>query len=319
MWQSRSLTCWLRPVLMLGATAAVLSSAAAAERPDPSGTVRIGIAHTLLHDGSERLLLGLKTPFEKLIASQTGLNSELVPTGDVPNLVQRLADGKLDVAVLQGIEFAWAKTKYPDLQPLVLAVNQRTHLRALLVVRADRRIADVRDLREQRLAIPGWCRLHCELFLQRRCRDVGAEQAARFFSRIDRAGSAEDVLDDLVDGKANAALVEEVSFDCYQRRKPGRADRLKILEASQVFPASVVVYRAGKIDAEMLKQFRHGLLAADGQPLGRHLLTLWRLTGFVPVPQDYPQTVTRIVRTYPPPEKGAGSWDAVSAGNRPSR
>ena len=45
------------------------------------------------------------------------------------------------------------------------------------------------------------------------------------------------------------------------------------------------------------------LLDAGQTPRGRQMLTLWKLTGFEPVPADYAQTLADIVRAYPPPAR----------------
>ena len=98
-----------------------------------------------------------------------------------------------------------------------------------------------------------------------------------------------------------AALVEEVPLECYQRRKPGRFKHLKVMARSEVFPASVIAYRAGRLDKALLRSFREGMLDAETTPIGRQLLTLWQLTGFAPVPADYQATLNDIIKHYPGP------------------
>jgi ABC-type phosphate/phosphonate transport system substrate-binding protein len=215
-----------------------------------------------------------------------------------------LAEDRVQLGIFQGIELAWAQQQFPQLRPLMLVINQQSYLHACLVVPAEDGPAHFADLKGKTLAVPAWARLHCQLYLDHRCRELGQEPA-RFFAKISRRGNTEDVLDDLVDGKVQAALVERVCLDCYQRRKPGRIARVKVLEESPPFPGSVVAYHAGALDQATLHQFREGLLRAGDMPRGRQLLTLWKLTGFVSVPDDYEKMLADIAKVYPIPDNFA--------------
>jgi len=70
-----------------------------------------------------------------------------------------------------------------------------------------------------------------------------------------------------------------------------------------VFPAAVVAYRPGILDEATLKRFREGMMNANRTILGRQMLTLWKLTAFEEVPQDYEKVLSEILKTYPAPLK----------------
>jgi hypothetical protein len=42
------------------------------------------------------------------------VSGELVPCGDADNLGRQLMDDKVQLGVFHGIEFAWARQKYPE-------------------------------------------------------------------------------------------------------------------------------------------------------------------------------------------------------------
>jgi ABC-type phosphate/phosphonate transport system substrate-binding protein len=233
--------------------------------------------------------------------SQTGVSGQLVPSGDAESMGQELIAEKLHLGVFHGLEFAWARQKFPELQPLVIAVNQRPHLHALVLVRTDSPIKEFGDLKGKTLALPRQTREHCRHFVQRRSQDDGGPQ--QFFARITTPANVEEALDDVVDQIVQATVVDGVSLECYQRRKPGRFAKLKIVQQSEVFPAAVVAYRPGALAEATLHRFRQGMLNANQTLLGRQLLTLWKLTGFQPVPADYEQILTEIVKAYPAPAK----------------
>jgi ABC-type phosphate/phosphonate transport system substrate-binding protein len=209
-------------------------------------------------------------------------------------------EDKVQLGVFHGIEFAWARLRYPELRPLVIAINQQRYLKACLIVRADSTVANFGDLKDKVLALPQQSRDHSHLFLRQRCLEYKKEPAS-FFAKITSPANAEDALDEVVDGTVQASVVDSLSLDCYKRRKPGRFAKLKTAQPSEQFPAAVVVFRPGILDEAMLTRFREGMLNANRTALGRQLMTLWKLTGFEQVPADYDQNLIDIAKVYPPP------------------
>src|SRR5262245_45466183 len=102
--------------LSLGGLLALV--APTAERIGPSDPVRIGMIGTLFRDVPEATVQTMMQPFGALMESQTGVNGLLVPSGDAESMGQELASDKLHLGVFHGIEFAWARQKFPELRPL---------------------------------------------------------------------------------------------------------------------------------------------------------------------------------------------------------
>ena len=299
----------LGAVALLGGFAGILLTPVnARDRSTHPGTVRIGVISSLFNDVPKATVMAMMQPFAAMIKAQTGVSGELVPCGDADNLGQQLMDDKVQLGVFHGIEFAWARQKYPELRPLVLAINQQRYLRAHIVVGADTKASTLGDLQDKTLALPIQTWQHCHLFLRRRCLEFKKEPA-NFFAKITKPANIEDALDDVVDGVAQVCVVDGVSLDCYKRRKPGRFAKLKILQSSEIFPAAVVAFRTAVLDDVMRARLRVGLMNANRTALGRELMTLWKLTGFEQVPPDYDQTLTEIVKAYPAP---------LSSSKRPS-
>lgn len=273
---------------------------AAAGAPEPAAPVRIGMVSTLFRDVPPALMMAMMQPFGSIMQRMTGVPGQLVPGGDHDHLGKQLAADEVQLAVFHGIEFAWVRLKHPELQPLMLAVNQDRHLRCHLVVRDDCEAQGFADLAGKTLALPKGTREHSRLFLARNCRECGKDAKA-LFGKITVPSTIEDALDDVVDDEVQAAIVDGVALDAYKRRKPGRYAKLKTLVRSETFPTGVVAYRPGAIDDERLERFREGMTNAHKDPLGKQMLTLWKLTGFEPVSDDYEATLNNIVKFYPPP------------------
>jgi ABC-type phosphate/phosphonate transport system substrate-binding protein len=287
--------------VLLGGAALALVPAAGAEGTDSrDGDFRIGLIRSLFRDTPEATVRVLMQPFGSLMESQTGLNADLVTARDSQDLGQRLKDGKVQLGVFHGVELAWAQKKYPELKPLMIAINKDRHLYAYLVIRKDSKATGLADLKGKILALPRKSREHCYLFLEHLCKDAGVE-AKRYFAKVVNPAGIECALDDVVRGKVDAAMVDAVSFDSYKREKPGCCGRLKVLKQSETFPAAAIAYFPGNLDEARLQQFRDGMLRANQTTLGKQLLSLWHLTAFEEVPDDYQKTLADIVKSYPAP------------------
>jgi ABC-type phosphate/phosphonate transport system substrate-binding protein len=281
----------------------ILSVQARAEDLAPKQEpVKIGLMGTLFRDIPESTVAIMMQPFGTIMYAQTGVRGELVPGFDLDQLGEQLAADKIQLGVFHGVEFAWARQKHPELRPLCIAINQQRHLYAHVMVRADSSAASLKDLEGKPFAVARQTKEHCDMFIGRQCRLCKKEPAV-FFARTTNPPNAEEALDDVIDGAVSATVVDGVTLECYKRRKPGRFTRLKELQVSEIFPAAVVAYRPGALNEDTLKRFRVGMITANNSILGKQLMTLWQLTGFESVPQDYEQTLTNIVKVYPAPAK----------------
>ncbi|MGH7224020.1 MAG: hypothetical protein ACRELF_12385, partial [Gemmataceae bacterium] len=112
----------------------VVSSSARAE--DDANSIRIGLVSSLFRDTSEPLMQIIMRPFKSLLETQTGMRGRLISGGDARHLGQRLKEGEAHFGIFHGVEFAWAKATFPQLKPLVIAVNKQPFLRAHLIVHA---------------------------------------------------------------------------------------------------------------------------------------------------------------------------------------
>jgi ABC-type phosphate/phosphonate transport system substrate-binding protein len=260
---------------------------------------RIAIVKTLFREYPEPLMMALMEPFGLLWKAQTGWNSELT-AADPVDLGEMLAEGKVEIGVFHGIEFAWAQQKYPELCPLFIAYNKQRDLRACLVVRAEDKAARFDNLQGKSLALPKGQRIHCQLFMERECQVCGRKRPEEFFSQVTKPPDIEVALDGLVDGRVQAAIVDVVGLDSYKRRKPTRFGKIKMVQKSEIFPASVIAYRTGTFDNETVDLLKERMGRAYKNRLTRQLLTLWKLTAIEPVPPDFKETMANILKYYPP-------------------
>jgi ABC-type phosphate/phosphonate transport system substrate-binding protein len=107
-------------------------------------------------------------------------------------------------------------------------------------------------------------REHCKLFLDNRCVKIGTTPE-NFYAAVTAPADSEDALDCVVDGTAQAAVIDGVAMDAYKVNKPGRAKLLKTLLQSEAFPAAVIAYNPDVVNTVALERFRQGLLSARDQ------------------------------------------------------
>jgi ABC-type phosphate/phosphonate transport system substrate-binding protein len=291
------------PAAAVLAVAGVTALAAALRGDDgsargPAAPVRVGLSRTLFRDAPEPLFAVMARPFARLVADRAGAPGELALTPDAVALADRLGRGELDLAVFHGFELAWARQRFPGLRPLVVAVTRRRRPAAVVVARADRPGDGFAALQGRTVAVPKGTKEYCRLFLDRRGPHGAADPHA--FGRVTEPANVEDALDDVVDGQADAALVDGTSLDCYRSLKPARAAKLKEAVTSDPFPAAAVACRGG-LDGAVLERVRQGLLAAGQTRPGARVLSLWQLEAFEAPPADYDEQLAESLRAYPPP------------------
>jgi ABC-type phosphate/phosphonate transport system substrate-binding protein len=240
------------------------------------------------------------------------MDGEIVLPKDALQLAQDLAEEKLHVALFHGFEYAWAKQKYPDLQPLMIAVHQQRYMQVFLMVPADSPIRSFADLRGKSAGLPCFCQEHCWIYMERACRETGQCDADKFFAPLTHPPHAEEGLDELAEGKVQAVIVDNIALDAYKERKPARFAKLKAVQKSEKFPSAVIAYRGGSLDPATVKLFQDSLLNGQKTALGRQLLTLWKLSALERVPADFNEALARILKAYPPPDKNNGGKDKVA-------
>jgi ABC-type phosphate/phosphonate transport system substrate-binding protein len=272
----------------------------AGEAIRPAAALHIGLSGTITQDVPDALVRASSRPMLALIETHTRRKSEFSIAADADQLADRLACGQTALGVFPGWEFAWVRQKHPRLAPVLIAVNHRPQLHAVVIVRHDSPAQQFSDLAGQTVARLRVDRGHCRLFYERHCNSCGAAPET-FFGRIATPNTAEEALDEVVDGTASVAIVDATAWECYQRHKPGRSAPLKELLKSEAFPATVIAYLPGAVDETLLRRFREGLLGAKQTTAGRQALLLWRITGFEAVPKDYEQTLANIAKAYPRP------------------
>jgi len=290
----------MRRALALASLVILAGYALTAEKAD-TPPMRIGMLKSMVREVPPPVFKAMAVPFQQVVFEQTGIKGELFVVDTAEEMQQKLTNCEVQLGCFHGFEFAWMKLKQPTLEPLMLVSLNPLALQSVVVVSNESPARTIDDCRGNKLAIPYGTKEHSRLFLNRRCRKCGCQQLQEFFPTTQAPNSVEEALDNVVDNVVQVTVVDRAGLAMFERRKPGRFSKLRTIEQSDAFPPSVIVFSRGKLDDATLNKFKNGMATANKTVLGSHLMGLMKITGFTPVPANYDQQLTEIVKAYPPP------------------
>lgn len=261
-------------------------------------TVKIAVVGSFAKTITPAQFQVMATTFSAVLQAQAGMKGQLVAGGSPDEICKQLADGSLHFAVFHGIEYGWMKQKHPDLEPVMLNILNPEWLRPTIVVAKDAPAKAFADCKGQRLAIVKPAREDTRLYLHRLCSQIGG-RADDLFPDYKVPPSIEGALDDLVDGDFQVVVLEQSGLTMYQRLKPARYAKIRILEQADPFPTSCIVYRRSTIPDATIQTFRAGMSTAHQSVMGGHLMALMKIRRFEAPTEDYHKQLAEAVKSYP--------------------
>ncbi|HEX3146620.1 MAG TPA: PhnD/SsuA/transferrin family substrate-binding protein [Gemmataceae bacterium] len=259
---------------------------------------RIGIAKGVVRDVPQGLLSIAGDPFRELMKIQTGLNGAVTFDHEWPALARNLNDGKLELGVLQGHEFGWARQKYPDLQALVCSIARPKPLIAYLLVRHDCNAGDLADLKDGKLVMATALTDHARLFLAKR---QAEEMGGSVFRSTATVDTVHEAIQKVIAEEGDLTVTDHAAWSYFQKLYPGASKNLKVLAKSEEFPPTVLVYKKGSLDEIALKKLRDGLVTSHETAKVARMMGLVRIEKFVAVPDGFEETIAACLKSYPAP------------------
>jgi ABC-type phosphate/phosphonate transport system substrate-binding protein len=279
--------------LITATVAVVFASFAGAADKD---TYRIGAPRSAFRDVPPALVEFAGMPFQDLMKEITGLKGEIVQDTDALTVAKKIDEGKLHMGVLQGHEYAWAKEKYPDLQPLFCSIYRPKEIQAVILVRRDRKATELGDMKGCKLVLSGTLKDHARLYLEKRRADCDGS-----FCSTEKASTVHEGIQKVIASEADMTVADIADWNHFQKLYPGPSKNVKVLAQSEVFPQTVLVYKKGTLDEATLTKLRDGFLSAHENKKAARLMTTIRIERFDAVPADYDATVAACLKTYPKP------------------
>ena len=290
----------MRLLFALGSGIILMAGHGGSAQQTKLGVLHIGASGSMT--GNKEKDKGAMDTLKDFIKDETGLDNIIEVQKGWRNLAKGMAQGQFQIGVFQGYEFAWASEGDAKLKPLAIAVNTYSYPVVHVVVNKNNPAKDFAGLKGQTLAIPVSGQGIFKLFVEHQCKLAGSNLKT-FFSNISEPDNFEDALDDVVDGKTQATVVDRATLEAFKNRKPARFNKVRRAAQSQPLPPPVVTFYEGKLDDATLDRFKQGLLQASLTERGQTLLSLFHLTNFEPVPSDFGDVLVATRKAYPPPPK----------------
>jgi ABC-type phosphate/phosphonate transport system substrate-binding protein len=295
-----------RKMLLLASLTAALGIAGLLPsiHAQPAGApIKVGMAKTFFNDLPKSMIEIAVGPFGDLMKTTTGFEGQLSTDDQYAELAQKLYDGKLQLGVFHGHEFAWIQKKFPKLTPVMIATNKQHDVSAYVIVHKDCPAKSITELRGKKLDLPMGTKEHCRVFLRQNCKDNAQNDLSAFFSKVIQSSSSIDALDDVCRCKADAIIVDTISLNFYKDIKgPVFAKNLRVLAEHKRFPSPVIVYCKGGLNEATVAKICQGMTAAHDNPKCKEMLDLWQIDAFAPIPKTYAAELAETLKAFPLPE-----------------
>ena len=273
---------------------------AAAAPPAPVPALRIGLIKPMFKDVPTAMVNAAARPFQNMIEDKAGVKGSVELFPDYRALARDIKDGKIDIGVFHGFEYAWVKDT-PNLVPLVATIPSCGRVQACLVIGKDSPAKSPRDLKGACVLIPRGTKAHCFMFLDHLREKVAAGDCAPAKTT---GMTPEEALGEVAVGNAEAVLVDYAALVALKNNCPGCFASVRVLCESAHLPSAVVVYRKGSMDETTSARVTKGLLGCVNTPIGRTFALFWQLKGFRAVDDAYNELVEKCLKAYPqPPEQ----------------
>ncbi|MBA4190672.1 MAG: hypothetical protein C0467_22030 [Planctomycetaceae bacterium] len=280
---------------MIAMLAGAIQTTAAAE---PAAELRIGLPRPMFKDVPQAMVNAAARPFQSMIQDKAGVKGTVEVVADYKALAEKMKDGKIDIGVFHGFEYAWVKDT-PGLIPMVSTVPNCGKIQACLVVKVDSAFKEPKDLKGACVVVPSGSKAHCHMYLERLRERLPAGDCC---PAKNGNLSPEAALGEVAVGDADAAIVDVSSLVALERAIPGCYKQLRILAQSELLPSAVVVYRKEALNAATVAKIRNGLIDCVNTPIGKMFALFWQLKGFEDVSPAYHAHVARSLAAYPEPK-----------------
>jgi len=285
----------LRHLAYIGTLALLLPSVMFAEEPT---VYRIGVSKSMFRDVPPALAKLAGQPFQDLMREQTGLTGEIIQESDPLAMARSIEEGKFHMGVFPGHEFAWAKEKYPDLQPLICSIYRPREVQAVILVRYDCKATDLAGLNGCKLALAPTLKDHARLFLERKRSE---DMEGGNFCSTEKASNVHDAINKLLDSEVDVTVADSADWSYFEKLYPGAAKNLKILAKSEEFPPTVLVFKKGALPEPVLVKIRDGFLSAHEASKAARIMKIIRIERFSIIPDGYDESLRVCRKSYPKP------------------
>ena len=275
---------------------------------DENKPLVVGYSSQVFYNIDPRDAIGLTKVWVQLVDRRLKSSAEtlVVFYKDIRDAEFALAKNEVDIIVLISEEFLTLRETVPLLPVLTADYGKNFYDELLLLVRDDRGITRIGQLRNKSLRIESGQKGSIPMqWLNTLLLARGSSDAHVFFSSVTDHPKASQAILPVFFGQADACLASLNSFEMMAEMNPQLGRHLRILEKSPGFATGVIAVRK-----DVRNQRRDAMLEAlremHTDPKGKQLLTLFRINRLVPFRGEHLAAVEKLIREHRGISAGAG-------------
>jgi hypothetical protein len=224
------------------------------------------------------------------------LKSQVIIYEDIDALVKDILAGNDDMIVVTTSEYFILRNQVRITPFLTYKIEDRILNRMILVSRTDSGIRSVIQLRRRKIALFSISNNELNLpilWLTTLILKSGGNYRSEFAPSIYRVQKGTNAISDVFFRKADAAVVPEREFVISKELNPQIGAQLSVIDSSKHLLYSVLCYTE-KMTASLsrykdrdLQSVIDMLCNANKTEIGKHFLTIFRITSFIPFESEY--------------------------------
>jgi len=255
--------------------------------------VKVALLESIFAGRDRASIIKQIQPFAELVERDTGAKASF-DVSSLKEIEQAFNKGDIQLVILTGLEYSWMRAKNDQARALLRASIDPGATQTVVIARANDDVSDLKSLAGATVMVPE----HTPFLTTYYLKSVLGKPLDEAFKTV-KQESVDDLIEDVIDGKARAGVVTKSNLAVFQERKPGRYKRLKVVHESPVFPPAVVMYNERYADKDKLRRFEDALLRSNQTSEGNRVLTLYKLKGFERLPPDFDERVKDIAKQFP--------------------
>jgi ABC-type phosphate/phosphonate transport system substrate-binding protein len=224
------------------------------------------------------------------------LNSRVIIYENLEVMKKDIEDGKVDIFAVTTPEYFILRDQVETTPFLTYKLSDRTMERMLLISRNDSRIRSIFELKKRKIAV--YSNLNDgynlpNLWLNTRVLKIGGNYKEEYAPWIYKVRKGNNAISDVFFGKADAAVVPERDFDISKELNPQIGNQLSVIDSSKHMLYAVLCYTE-KLTAALkpykdcdMQSVSDMLCNAQKTDQGRQLLSIFRISGFIPLKNEY--------------------------------
>jgi ABC-type phosphate/phosphonate transport system substrate-binding protein len=267
---------------------------------DENNSLVVGYSRQVFYNVDPNDVMGLTKVWAQIVDHKmdNGRETRVLLFSTLAEAESALKNAEVDVVVLIPEEFLSLRQRVPIAAVMSADYGKHFYNELLLLVRNDRGISQVAQLRDKRLRIESGQKGSVPIqWLDTFLMSMVSTDAGRFFSTISEFPSAAQVILPVFFGQADACLASRSSFETMAELNPQISRCMRVLGKSPGFVTGIIAIRRD-IRNERRDALLKVLLQMQNDPKGKQLLNLFRINRLVEFRPEHLTSIEKVLKEH---------------------